>query len=117
MHVCRGSIAKQLLQPDLPLGGVHDVDATHDFRDALEFVVDDHGELVGDQAVAASNDKVAGFALEPLRLRTLEPVDKCDRLVVGAYADRRIVGLAAVAAGARVDDAERSARGLGKVLA
>ena len=59
MTVVRRSIAKQLLQPDLPGCGVHQVDTSYDVRDPLKVVIDHNGQLIGNQTVTAQDDKIA----------------------------------------------------------
>ena len=58
MHVIGGRVAQQLLQPDLAGRGVHDVDAPDDFGYALHCIVDDHGQLIGNEPVAAADHEI-----------------------------------------------------------
>ena len=55
--------------------------------DALGGVVDDDGQLVGDDAVAAAHDDVARRRLEPLALRPGDVVAELD-LALHAHAQR-----------------------------
>ena len=59
MAIVGRRIAKQLLQPDLPGCGVHQVDASDDVRDPLKVVINHNGELISDQTVTTQNDKIA----------------------------------------------------------
>ena len=75
---------------------------------ALQRVVDDDRELIGEEAVGAPDDEVADIAREVLRLRALQPVAELDACVADAHAPRARGRAAprrrdAVAAGARVD--------------
>ena len=117
MRVIGGRIAQQLLQPDLALRRVHDIDAAHDFGHALHSVVDDNGQLVSDEAVAAPDNEISRFTFEMLDLLALEPVCKGDWLVVGAQSDGGLRRIATAAAGSGINGAKGAAGRVGKVLA
>ncbi len=94
---------------DLARRVVGEVFATHDVRDILVGIVDDHRELVGPQAVGASQHEIADIARDVLGLRaepTVVPADG-DGRGVAAHAQAPGAGGPAVqprAAGAGVDE-------------
>ena len=51
--------AEHRLQVDVRRSGIEQVDAAHDRRHALHRVVEDDGQVIGRQAVAAHDDEVA----------------------------------------------------------
>ena len=55
-------------------------------RDALQRVVDDDGELIGEEAVGAPDDEIADVAREVLRLRALQAIAELDARVADAHA-------------------------------
>ena len=59
MAVVRLRITKEVLQPDLPGRGVHQINATHDVGYALQVVIDNNGNLVGNQLVPPQDDEIA----------------------------------------------------------
>jgi hypothetical protein len=67
-----------VLQQNLARGRRDQIGPAHDVGDPLRVVVDDHRELVGEQAIGASHDKVADVALEVLRLRALQAIAPID---------------------------------------
>ena len=77
-------VAEQPLQPDLSLGRVHDVDTAYDLRNAFELVVHNDRQLVGDKAIPAPDNEVAGLGLKALSLLALQGIGEGDWLVVGA---------------------------------
>src|SRR6185503_3819157 len=58
MDVLGRGIAERLLQRDLARRGSEQVGAAHDLRYALLGIVDDDGELIGEEAVGAADDEV-----------------------------------------------------------
>ena len=84
----RASSAEQLVEPQLAAGRGEQVGAAHDVRDALGGVVDDDGQLVGDDAVAAAHDDVAARALERSRCGPSRSSRNVD-LALHAHAQRR----------------------------
>jgi hypothetical protein len=77
--------AQQVLQVNLPGGRVEKICAAHDIRDALRGIVDDHGELIGEQSVGPIEDEVADFATQQLRLLALNPVNEAQFIRPGLY--------------------------------
>ena len=68
VQVTRRRHAEHALQEDLARRRREQVGAAHDVGDPLRGVVDDDGELIGVEAVAAAHDEVADVAREPLLL-------------------------------------------------
>jgi len=66
MLVARLCITEQALQPYLSGSRLDQVDAAHDFGDALQAIVHYHGQLVGNQAVTPTDNEVARLGLETL---------------------------------------------------
>lgn len=64
MRVVRLRKSQQSLQPDLARRGVEEIDTSNHVRHALIGIVDDDGELVGNQTVAATDDEVTGIRVE-----------------------------------------------------
>jgi hypothetical protein len=56
----RGQI-QRALQGDLPGRAVEQVGAAHHVRDALQGIINDHRELIGEAPVAAPDDYVAAL--------------------------------------------------------
>jgi hypothetical protein len=73
--------------------------------------------LVGDEPIPTANNEIAGLAFEALYLFSLQRVGERYRLVAGAKSKGCLDGGAPVAAGPRVNLAQRSLRNLGEVLA
>ena len=96
---------------------IEQVDATHDLGNAVLVVVYDDGQVVRDEAVAAPDDEIAGFRFQPLPLRSLQPVGKCDAGFVRAHAYRGLLRRTSGAACARIDDPEGAAGRVGQVTA
>ena len=117
MDVMGGAVAKELLQPYLPLGRIHDVDAPDNLGNAFQSIVHDNGKLVCDQPVATPDDEVAGLTFKTLGLPSLQRIDEGDGLVVRAKSNRGLFGGAPTTAGAGVDRTQWPARGAGQVLA
>jgi hypothetical protein len=65
--------AERALQENLPGRRRQEVGAAHDRRHALQRIVDDDRELVGEPAVGAAHDEVADLARDVLALRPLRP--------------------------------------------
>jgi len=108
VQVVRARDAERLLQVDLAGGRREQVRAPHDRRDVLCGVVDDHGELVGGDAVRAAHDEITDVR----RSEALRPahtvLELGDHRVVGAHPQRALgaggaIGGHAVPTGARVD--------------
>ena len=59
--------AQRALQQDLPWRGVEQVGTTDHVGDALVGIVHHDGELVGPQAIGATQHEVADFDIDPLR--------------------------------------------------
>jgi len=72
-----------LLQQDLAGRVVGQVFAPHHMGDALRGVVDDHGQLVGPQAIGTQQHKVAYAARHVLLLRSQAPVGPVQ--AIGCY--------------------------------
>ncbi len=117
VQVARRRIPEQPLQPDLPAGGVHEIDAANDFRNALLVVVHDDREVIGNESIAAPHHEIAGFGFESFLVGALQAIDESERRVVGTHSCRGFACRAAAAARARVDDAERAAGRVRKVPA
>ena len=109
MQVARRRVPQQALQPDLPAGGVHEIDTADDFRDALFIVVHDDREVIGNESVAAPHHEITGLRFESLLVRTLQAVEEAERGIVGTHPYGGFAGRAAGAAGARVDDPQGAA--------
>ena len=92
---------RQLLQEDLARRRREQVGAAHDVRDALQRVVDDDRELVGEEPVGAPDDEIADVAREVLRLRSLQAVAEFDRARRRRARARRAAGGRAGPAGCR----------------
>ena len=93
-------------------GGGDQILAAHHVGDALQAVIDDDGEGVGDVAVAAAQHRIANLARE-LKAAVAEPaVGKGDGIVRQVQADGGIgwgeVGERLAAAVAGIDKAERA---------
>ena len=97
-----------MLQVDLALRRAQEVGAANDVGDALLGIVDDDGELVGEEPIAALDQEVADVPGERLSAGALEPVDEADSCVInyGPPREPRARPTArghAGAAGSRVD--------------
>ncbi len=88
VQIGRRRQAEEILQQNLARRGRQQVRAAHDVRYLLFAVVDDDRQLIGEQAVAAPDDKVADVAREVLTLRALEAVVARPHLGVDAHAPR-----------------------------
>ncbi len=109
MQVVRLWITEESLQPDLSRRRVDQIDPAHNFGHTLQVIVDDDGELIGDQPVTAQDHEVARFGLESLRLVALQAVVKSNRFSSRTHADSHLRCIAAIAAVARIDDAHWTA--------
>ena len=58
MNVIRRCPAKLMIQRYLSHRRFDQICPAHNFRDALETIVDDHGQVIGEKAVAAVNNKI-----------------------------------------------------------
>lgn len=65
---------QKVLQEDLLRRGDQQVHSPHDAVDSLLGIVDDHGELIGKQAIGSANDEVTAIALKVLREMTLHQI-------------------------------------------
>lgn len=74
---CRN--AERALQEYLPWCRREQIRAANDVGDALRSVVDNDGELIRAEAVAAPDDKIAHVLVEPLLLPSVESIGECDR--------------------------------------
>ncbi len=82
---------------------VQQIDASHDGRDALLGVVDNYGQMVSGQAVAAHDDVVPERGREVRLDVALQTVVELQSAGVDAHADRGVYGRkVAVTTGARV---------------
>ena len=115
VQVIRGRESKQLLQPYLTGSRVHQVDAPDNVCNALQMIVDYNGELVGNQTISPQNNEIAGLRFEPLRLGSLQAIDKGQYLVVCSYPESGFICITAFAAGAWVNYAEGAARRRGQI--
>ena len=106
MNVIWCWITEQLLQPDLPWGRIHEIDTTDDIRNSLQVVVDNNGQLVGNQSIFAQHDEVAEFGLQSLRLPTLKFVNKRYFRIVGEHPKRSFGCLGACATGSGVNGSQ-----------
>src|SRR6185369_16692780 len=79
MQISRRRESELTLQPDLPRRRCEQVGAAHDIGDSLKCIIDDDGELVGEQAVGALDDEIADIAIETLLLSALEAIGERDR--------------------------------------
>lgn len=78
MNKSRWGKAQQLVQIKLLRCGTEQVTAADNFRDAHQGIVNDHGQLIGVNTVAALQDDIAAFSSQVLRIRTIMSVDKAD---------------------------------------
>ena len=88
MQISRGGNPEQALEQNLPRRRGKQVRAAHDVGDSLLGVVHDHNELVSEQAVGATHDKVADFDGESLLERALSRVIERDCKIVDAHPGR-----------------------------
>ncbi len=99
--------AEDLLQIKLAGRRIEQVGAAHHIGDALPGVIQHHGQLIGNQAVAAANDEIADLAAQMLAELALHTIDE-DVFTIGyAQADGSILeaatgGAAEAGVGARV---------------
>ena len=117
MQVSRCREPEQSLQPDLARRGIHDIDAADYLGYALDRVIDDDGQLIGNQAIAAPNDKITRLTFQPLGDLSLQAINEPNGIVVGAQSNSKFFGITAAAACARVNNSERAARRIGEILA
>ena len=76
MRIFRRAAAERFDQPDLPRRGVEQIACAHDARDAHLQIVHTHGELVGEHAVRAPDEKIIAPAPQLRFLRAVVPVDE-----------------------------------------
>lgn len=94
--------AEQRVQVDLAGSGIEQIVAADDVRDLLGGVVDDHRQLIGENAVGAQDNEVAAGCGELVVKRTQQAVLEVDREVFGdaeAPGPGGFAGRQAVAAG------------------
>lgn len=115
VSIARCTVPEQLLQPNLPWRGVHEINAAYDLCHTLDFVVDYNRKMVGDQAVAASNNEITRFALQVLCHATLQEVVEGDFRVIGEQSDRCIVCITAISTGSGIDDTQGATWDIRKV--
>ena len=83
--------AEDLLQIKLAGRRIEQVGAAHHIGDALPGVIQHHGQLIGNQAVAAANDEIADLAAQMLAELALHTIDE-DVFTIGyAQADGSIL--------------------------
>src|SRR5258707_10375150 len=91
--------AEGFKKQDLARGRGEQIGSAHDLVDAHETVIDDNGELIGEDAVGTAQDKVANCLLDMLAEGAGQEVDESDDTVVGdAQAQRRTPALGFVLA-------------------
>ncbi len=95
---------EQAIELELAAGRLLEVGAAHHARDALVGIVDDHGELVGDHAVAAAHDDVPAGAVQAHAERR----GAAERSLLGALL------LAQLSAAAAVERSVGAVRGRGR---
>ena len=117
MKVSRCREPEQSLQPNLARRGIHDIDAADYLGYTLDRVIDDDGQLIGNQAIAAPNYKVTRFTFQPLRNLSLQAINEPNGIVVGAQTDSKFLGITAAATRSRINNAERTARRIGEIFA
>gem|GEM_PF-3918696 len=88
MNKSRWGKAQQLVQIKLLRCGTEQVAAADNFRDAHQGIVDDHGQLIGVNTVAALQDDIAAFSSQVLRIRTIMSVDKADSSIRKQMAEK-----------------------------
>src|SRR5262249_10543665 len=81
--------AEELGEEDLTRRRAEQVRAAHHLADPHREVVDDDGELIRVDAVAAIQDEVADAPVDVLPDRTLEPIDELDAALRHREAQRR----------------------------
>lgn len=114
MFVMRCWISQQALQPDLSRSRIDNVDTSDYVSDPLQVVVNNDGKLVRDEPVPAVNDEVTRFSLQSLRDSTLQSIVNFDGLIIGEHANGGLAIVTTVAARARVDRTQWTARLAGK---
>ena len=77
-----------MLQVNLSRCIVQQVAATDDVSDGLFVVIDDNGQLVGEQAIPAPEDKIAGSLMQGFAVFALGAVLKNNALASGDHPDR-----------------------------
>lgn len=98
-------VAEQLLQPDLTRGRVHQVYAANNISYALKVIIDNNGQLVGDQSIFAKHDKVTRLPFQVMDLLALQGVAEGYGVVIGQYANGCFGRCGAGATSARVNRA------------
>ena len=58
MDVIRHRPAKLLVKRYLPHGRLNQIRPAHDFRNALEMVIDNHRQVIGKQTITTVNNKI-----------------------------------------------------------
>ena len=89
MRIRRMLEAEKRLQIHLLGRGAKQVDAAYDGGHALLGVVDHHGELIGERAIRAPDEKISAIACKILLVAALDAVDERDRFVRDEQALRR----------------------------
>src|SRR5215469_17862136 len=103
MCIARCAQVQRALEGDLPASAFEEIRPAYDVSDALQGIIHDHGELVGEHPVPAPHDHVAQLA-HGKRSRSLETVFEGDGLrLVDPEAYRQIAGPSgSPTAGARI---------------
>ncbi|MNT04313.1 hypothetical protein D3C72_1388880 [compost metagenome] len=104
MQITRLRQAEQFLQVQLAGRGVQQVGTPNDIGDALPGIVQDHGQLIGVEPVAAADHEIADFPAQVLAVLALHPVEEVVLQLRYAQADGGIIGaMAGIAAQPRIN--------------
>src|SRR5262245_31868804 len=117
MYVFRCREAECPLQQHLPRRVAEEVAAADHLSHALGGIVDDHGELISEQSIAAPDDEIAERGRNVLYVLALERVAKGDRTLSDAKSRReRTVGMTRpLATEARIEEF-LGVRGTGSIV-
>ena len=60
VHICWRFESKGFLQTNLPAGGVKQVSTPYHLVDRLEIIINNHRQLIGNQAICTLDDEITG---------------------------------------------------------
>ena len=88
VRVHRRRIAECTLQRDLTRRRSEEIDTAHDLRDALLRIVDDHRQLIREQAIRAAHDEVSGMRRNVFLDATAQQIVEGDHFIRHAKTER-----------------------------